>query len=173
MSKNALFRKIVARSVLLGLQLGAALGFAASFFFMFSVGFWAFVIGVGDGCAIGAMLGLINGLLLAGLICRFFFPCTESHALRRATQTGSVAVSLLVTALVAVFARFVAGADLSFIGEFLAIALPLVGAAAWWASWRVDIWYEALSAAPADSTGDQPGFLEAACGPDTQSETED
>ena len=171
MNKRSLFWKIVARSVLLGLQLGAALGFAASFFFMFAIGFWAFVIGVGDGCAIGAALGVINGLLLAGLICRFFFPHTENSALRRATQTGSVAVSLFVVALITLFARVVAGADLSSLEEFLAIAVPLIGTAAWWASRRVDIWYEALSAAGPAAT--QPDIVGGAREPGRQSEAED
>ncbi len=149
MSKNVLFCTIVARSVLLGLQAGAVLGFAAGFCFMLSVGFWAVAIGAGVGCAVGAALGLVNGLLLAGLLCRFFFPYrdTQSRALRRVTQAASVAVSLLVTALIAVFVRAVASADLSSLEEFLAFAVPLVGAAAWWASWRIGIWYEALPTA--------------------------
>ena len=174
MNKKSLFRKIVARSVLLGLQAGAALSFATGFFFMLSVGFWAIAIGVGDGCAIGAALGLVNGLLLAGLICRFFFPYsnTQSSALQRVTQTGSIAVSLLVVALIALFARVVVGADLSFIGKFLALAVPLVGAAAWWASRRVGIWYEALSAAVSPAATQQ-GLADSTREPSTQSGTED
>ncbi len=132
MNKGTLFGKIVARSVLLGLQAGAALGFAAGCCLTFSLGPLAVVgIALGYGCVLGVVLGLINGLLLAWLICRFFFPYTQNSASRRVTQIGSVAVSLLVVALIAAFARAVAGADLSFIGKFLAVAVPLVGAAAW------------------------------------------
>ena len=149
MNKKSLFRRIVARSVLLGLQIGAALGFAAGFFFMLSIGFWAIAIGVGDGCAIGAALGLVNGLLLAGLICRFFFPYTytQSGALRRVTQTGVIGVSLLEAVLLPASIAVASGVDISSVGVFLAIAVPFVGVVAWWASWRVSIWYEALSAA--------------------------
>lgn len=145
MSKSALFRKIVARSVLVGLQAGAVLGFVAGLCLMFAIGFWAVVIGLGDGCVLGAVLGLVNGLLLAWLICRFFFPYTQGSALRLVTQTGSVALSLLVTVLITAFISVASGADLSSIGVFLAIAVPLVGVVAWWASWRVNVWYEALS----------------------------
>jgi hypothetical protein len=151
MSKSALFRKIVDRSVLMGLQAGAALGFAAACCLMFSLGFWAVIIGLGYGCVLGAVLGLINGLLLAWLICRFFFPYAQNSALRRVTQTGSVAVSLLITALAPVLTSADSGADRHSVETYLAIALPLVGVAAWWGSWRVDIWYEALSGSDAEA----------------------
>ena len=142
MNKRFLFWRIVVRSLLLGLQIGAVLGFVASFYFMLSIGFWAVLFGLMYGCALGSAMGLVNGLLLACLICRFFFPYTASGALRRVTQTGSVAVSLLMTALIA---ALISGGSLPSLRVFSAIALPLAGAAAWWASWRVDIWYETLS----------------------------
>lgn len=147
MSKSALFRKIVARSVLVGLQAGAALGFIAGFFLMISIGFWAVAIGLGYGCVLGAVLGLINGLLLAWLICRFFFPYTYTQrgALRRATQTGSIAVSLLEAVVMPASIAAASGVDPSSVGVFLAITTPLIGTVAWWASWRVNVWYEALS----------------------------
>ena len=148
MSKRVLFRKIVARSVLMGLQAGAALGLAAGCLLMIPLGFWAAVAGLGYGCAVGAVMGLINGLLLGRFLCRFFPDAQnsgfEDPAMRRAAQTRSIAVSLLVTAPIAAVAVAAPGAKRSFVGEVSAIMLSLVGVAAWWASWRVTRWYEAL-----------------------------
>ena len=128
----------------MGIQAGAALSFAASCCLMLAAGFWAFVFGLGYGCILGAALGLINGLLLAWLICRFFFPYTytQSRALRRATQTASVAVSLLEAVAIPASIAAASGIDLSSIEVFIIIAVPLVGVVAWWASWRVNVWYE-------------------------------
>jgi hypothetical protein len=139
MNKYSLFWKIIGLSLLLGLQAGAILGLAVSLFFALVGGFWVILIGIGYGCALGSALGLVNGILLACLICLFFFPSTRVRGLRWVTQAGSIIISVLITVLLM---RVAVNTYLSFLNQFSVIVLPIVGASSWWASCRVDDWYE-------------------------------